>query len=134
MNRHAPLSVTLVSVAAAALLVGCGSVPAGETAGTPRTDETAETVESAGAAELPDGVSYVVEGFAFAPLTVAPGQVVDVVDGDAEPHTLTAVDGSFDTGSFDAAEPGRFTAPTTPGTYDFTCTVHPSMTGTLTVR
>ncbi|MFC3688892.1 hypothetical protein [Aquipuribacter hungaricus] len=131
MNRHAPLSLTLVSVAAAALLVGCGSAPAGETAG---TAESVETVESAGAVELPDGVSYVVEGFAFAPLTVAPGQVVDVVDGDAEPHTVTAVDGSFDTGSFDAAEPGRFTAPTTPGTYDFTCTVHPSMTGTLTVR
>jgi len=57
-----------------------------------------------------------------------------VLDGDDEPHTITAEDGSFDTGAFDKADPGSFTAPSEPGTYDFVCSIHPSMHGTLTVR
>lgn len=101
------------------MLAGCGS---------------SASSDGAAAAGLPEGASYVVKDYAFPALTVSPGQVVDVVDEDGEPHTLTAKDGSFDTGSFDAAMPGRFTAPTKPGTYEFTCSIHPSMTGTLTVR
>ncbi|WP_211253534.1 MULTISPECIES: cupredoxin domain-containing protein [Actinomycetes] len=79
-------------------------------------------------------MAYTVADYAFAPLTVAPGQEVEVVDSDAEAHTLTAIDGSFDTGSFDNSSPGTFTAPDKPGTYDFVCEIHPSMTGTLTVQ
>ena len=41
-------------------------------------------------------MAYTVADYAFAPLTVAPGQEVEVVDSDAEAHTLTAIDGSFD--------------------------------------
>jgi plastocyanin len=57
------------------------------------------------------------------------------------PHSLTADDGSFDTGIVDpGAEQGRFAgsnesiALDTPGTYTFHCEIHPAaMTGTLTV-
>lgn len=118
VNRSLRLFVLLTP--AAALLAGCGSSsPSGGAADT---------------AVLEKGASYVVEDYAFPPLTVSPGQAVDVVDQDEEPHTLTADDGSFDTGSFDNADPGRFIAPTTPGRYEFACSIHPSMTGTLTVR
>jgi len=105
------------AVAAALLLSGCGS-------GEPSTTSAASTPD--------DG--YLVQDYTFAPLTASPGQVVRVLDGDDEPHTLTAEDGSFDTGSFDKTEPGTFTAPTKPGTYAFVCSIHPSMHGTLTVR
>lgn len=70
----------------------------------------------------------------FPALTVAPGARVSVTNGDDEPHTVTATDGAFDTGPFDASSPGAFTAPSTPGTYAITCTVHPSMHGTVVVR
>lgn len=76
----------------------------------------------------------VIQDYRFPELTAAPGATVTVVDADGEPHTVTADDGSFDTGSFDSSAPGTFVAPTSPGSYPFHCTVHPSMRGTLTVR
>jgi plastocyanin len=113
------LFVRIPAAAVAALLIaGCGS--------------DASSVPPA--ASTPAGDGYLVEDYTFTPLTVAPGQQVRVLDGDDEPHTVTAEDGSFDTGSFDKAEPGTFTAPTKPGTYEFFCKIHPSMQGTLTVR
>ncbi len=80
------------------------------------------------------GEPYTVSDYRFTPLIVSPGQKVEVVDEDDEPHTLTAIDGAFDTGSFDRTNPGSFTAPNEPGTYEFICEIHPSMTGTLTVQ
>ncbi len=113
------LFVLIPAAAVAGLLIsGCGS----------------DGSSAPPAASAPAGDGYVVKDYTFGPLTVAPGQQVRVLDGDDEPHTLTAEDGSFDTGSFDKAEPGTFTAPTKPGTYAFLCKIHPSMQGTLTVR
>ena len=67
------------------------------------------------------------------PRTVAAGAVVQVSNADAEAHTLTAEDGTFDTGSVDGGTVVSFTAPTVPGTYSFYCDIHPSMTGSLVV-
>lgn len=137
MNRSAQLDVLLymrlllviATVSTPLLLAACGS-SSQDTA--PAPTRASSSTSSGGM--LPDGEPYTVSGYAFTPLTVAPGQVIEVVDGDGEPHTLTAADGSFDTGSFDAGTPGTFTAPDKPGTYDFTCEIHPSMMGTLTVQ
>ncbi|MGH1504238.1 MAG: cupredoxin domain-containing protein [Acidimicrobiales bacterium] len=75
-----------------------------------------------------------IEGFAFSGSgTFQPGQTIEVVNADGAPHTLTANDGSFDTGNLDGGGRAQLTLPTTPGTYSFFCAVHPSMTGTLTV-
>jgi plastocyanin len=79
-------------------------------------------------------VSITIEGFAFeSGITVAPGQTVTVVNADGAPHTLTATNDEFDTGRLSGGASGTFVAPSEPGTYDFFCAVHPSMTGTLTV-
>lgn len=76
-----------------------------------------------------------ISGFAFGPpLTVAPGQVVSIVNADPVPHTVVADDKqSFDV---QVGPNGRafLTAPTAPGSYPFTCTIHPMMHGTLIVR
>lgn len=124
MDRTRGTRALLTVVAATAALTACSA------------DTGVESGAESGAAgaALAEGTPYVVEDYSFPPLAVAPGQVVEVVDKDGEPHTLTATDGSFDTGSFEAGDPGRFTAPSKAGTYAFTCTIHPSMTGTLTVR
>ncbi|MEU8133756.1 cupredoxin domain-containing protein [Streptodolium elevatio] len=72
--------------------------------------------------------------FAPKPLTVAPGAVVTVVNKDDTPHTATAVkDKAFNTGTIEGGQTGTFTAPTTPGTYNYICTIHQFMTGTLIV-
>ncbi|WP_236652125.1 cupredoxin domain-containing protein [Streptacidiphilus neutrinimicus] len=79
----------------------------------------------------------VVDNFAYQPmaLTVAPGQTVTVVNHDSTAHTLTATSNhAFDTGRIDAGATGSFTAPTTPGSYSYICTIHQFMHGTVTVR
>jgi len=83
---------------------------------------------------LPDTV--VIKNFAFGPatMTVAPGTKITVVNQDRAPHTVTAVNKSFDTGTIAGGKSGQITAPSTPGTYPYICTIHPSMAGTLIVK
>lgn len=77
-----------------------------------------------------------ISGFAFSPttLTVAPGATITVTNNDSAPHSVTANDNSFDTGLLAKGKSATFTAPSTPGTYLYFCTAHPSMTGTLIVQ
>ena len=56
-----------------------------------------------------------------------------MVNQDSAPHTVTADDGSFDASAAPSGGTGSFTAPATPGSYAFHCSVHPNMHGTLTV-
>jgi plastocyanin len=75
-----------------------------------------------------------IEGFAFSPadLTVAVGDTITVTNNDGAPHTLTAEDGSFDTGRLDRGESAEITL-TSAGTFLFKCAFHPAMRGTITV-
>jgi plastocyanin len=74
-------------------------------------------------------------------LTVAAGTTLLVANVGGKPHTLTADDGSFDTGTITpGAEGGRFAGKnasvtlTEPGTFKFHCEVHPAaMKGVVTV-
>ena len=80
------------------------------------------------------GPSIEIAGFAFSDLaSVSPGTEIRVRNADSAPHTVTATDGSFDTGVLDTGTEAVFTAPATPGSFDFFCAVHPSMTGQLVV-
>jgi plastocyanin len=86
------------------------------------------------ATALPSTV--VIKNFAFGPasLVVAPGTKITVLNQDRAPHTVTAVNKSFDSGTIPAGQRGEFTAPSSPGTYPYVCTIHPSMTGVLIVK
>jgi plastocyanin len=74
-------------------------------------------------------------------LTVQTGSALVVANIGGAPHTLTADNGSFDTGIISPGpEGGRFAGsnavirPTKPGSFKFHCEVHPQvMRGTLTV-
>ncbi|HSU16877.1 cupredoxin domain-containing protein [Longimicrobium sp.] len=67
-------------------------------------------------------------GFSPASLAVRPGDEVVFVNRDAVPHTATADDRAWDTGSI-AAGDSAVVKVTGGGTYK--CTFHPTMTGTL---
>ena len=67
------------------------------------------------------------------PRTAPAGAVVQVTNADAAAHTLTATSGAFDTGVVDQGATASFTVPAEPGTYEFICEIHPSMTGSLVV-
>lgn len=124
------LRITFVAFVAAALVAaGCSSNT--EPAAAPVTEITPEIV----ATEAPaDGPTIQIEGFAFSTLDpVAPGTEITVNNRDGAPHTLTADDGSFNTGGLDGSSTITITAPDVPGTYTFVCNIHPSMTGSVTV-
>ena len=114
--------VVVVGVVGLLGVAGCGA------ATTPAPPATG----GAGASASASG-EFTIKAYKFPAFTASPGQKLTLVDGDSEPHTVTADDGSFDSGSFDNTAPGSLVAPTKPGTYAVHCTVHPSMHGTLTV-
>ena len=68
------------------------------------------------------------------PLTVAPGTKITVINQDRAPHTVTADDKSFDSGTISGGQRGEVTAPSKPGSYSYICTIHQYMKGTLIVQ
>ena len=75
-----------------------------------------------------------ISDFRFEPTTmnVTRGTTITWTNEDSAPHTATAEDGSFDTGRLndgDSAE-AEFE---TPGTFEYICAFHPSMTGRIVV-
>ena len=75
------------------------------------------------------------KNFAFVPetVTIRPGQSVRFVQDDDTPHTVTAVDKSFDSGNLNQKDTWRHTF-ATEGTYKFICAYHPYMKGTVIVK
>jgi plastocyanin len=75
-----------------------------------------------------------IDSVAFVPetLTVHQGDTVTWVNKDPFPHTVTAK-GAFDSHSIAAGASWRYVARKT-GVYDYICTLHPNMTGRLTVE
>ena len=76
-----------------------------------------------------------IANFAFNPdeLTVPEGGTVSIANEDSASHTFTSEDGGFDL-ELGGNTTGIATLTVGPGSYDFLCTIHPSMTGTLTVE
>jgi len=72
--------------------------------------------------------------FAFAPatLTITVGDTVTWTNRDAVAHTATSTTGVFDSRDLEQGESYSVTF-TAPGTYDYLCTPHPSMTGRVVV-
>ena len=95
-------------------------------------DADAESDDAGDAAASGDD-TITIEDFAFDGVTeVAVGTTVVVTNVDSAPHTWTAVDGAFDSGSLGQGETFEFTFDT-PGSFEYFCNFHPSMTGTITV-
>jgi len=73
--------------------------------------------------------------FMFAPtsLTVAAGSTVTWTNRDDEPHSVVSASGLFRSGALDTNESFSFRFDK-PGTYRYTCSIHPRMVGTIVVR
>jgi len=86
------------------------------------------------AASAQDEVTVSIQDFFFEPdqITVAPGTTVTWVNDGEEPHTSTADDGTWDSGTLQPGESFSFTFDE-PGDYSYLCEIHPDMTATITV-
>jgi plastocyanin len=147
--RFAPLVILLVLLALGIASCGGDDSTTGETAATgAETESETETQEEAGGEGEPESEgstpapsgearkSEKVEIVNFAydpdPVTIAEGGKVTWVNEDSAPHTATADDGSFDTGTL---EEGKLKSETfkEPGEYTYFCEIHPDMHGTVQV-
>ena len=72
-------------------------------------------------------------GFVPADLTVTLGDTVEWVNKDPFPHTATSDTGGFDSKKIPAGKSWKYTT-TKKGDFDYVCTYHDNMTGTLHVR
>ncbi|MDH3307600.1 MAG: cupredoxin family copper-binding protein [Acidimicrobiia bacterium] len=90
------------------------------------------TAPTAGQAGTTTAVS--IDSFAYMPqtITVAVGETVEWTNDQSVGHTVTADDGSIDSGTMANQATFAMTFETA-GTFAYHCTIHPNMTGTVTV-
>lgn len=90
---------------------------------------------TAGGGAAVTGTAVEMRQMTFAPqrLEVSAGATVEWTNRDQVEHTITANDGSWDSGPIAPGGSWRHTFDT-PGTYSFHCTPHPFMTGVVVVR
>jgi plastocyanin len=76
-----------------------------------------------------------IDNFAFAPqhLTVKAGTTVTWTNEDDIPHTVTSSNKAFRSKALDTNDKFSFTF-TTPGEYEYFCSLHPHMTGAIVVE
>ena len=111
------------------------SVTPGMTGGASPASGAAPQAPASTTAPAPTGPNAVsISNFAFAPatLTVPVGTTVTWTNHDEEPHTVVAGDGSFHSPGLgtDATFSNTFA---TAGTFDYVCSIHPFMHGTVVV-
>lgn len=128
------MALTLAACSSGGSATSSGGGPVSTTSTRPAPQASTSTTAAGGTA--PTGSTGVtIKNFAFSPstVTVAPGATVTVTNEDQVAHTITAVDGKFDTGAIQPGSSKTFTAPNTAGSYPYICSIHQYMMGTLTV-
>jgi plastocyanin len=113
------------------------STSSGQESGSAETQESgAETTESepapSGEAAKSEKVQIVEFTYEPDPVVVQAGGKVIWQNEDTAPHTATADDGSFDTGTIEQGKVGSATFKE-PGTFTYFCEIHPTMHGTVEV-
>lgn len=141
-----PVLVLLVAIGLVAFGVsGCGDDDGGEgdagsatvTEATTESEDTATGEAGDDSAPSGDAVRSAkveIEDFAYDPdpVTIEEGGKAIWINRDSAPHTATAEDGSFDTGTLEEGKLGSATFKES-GTYAYICTIHPEMEGTVEV-
>jgi len=125
------LAVLALLAVGALVAAGCGGSSNNNQSGSPTT--TAAATTTAGGASG-GSTTATIQNFAFHPATVnaKAGQKVTWSNDDSTTHTVTADDGSFDSGNL---SPGKSFSTTLAksGTVKYHCSIHSFMHGTISV-
>ncbi|MDT2009277.1 copper-binding protein [Rhodococcus opacus] len=113
-------------------LTACSNDGATTTASTDMSMTGTMPAAAPGAAAAANEI--VIAGFAYSvPAAVSPGDRITVRNDDTAEHTVTSdAAGAFDV-EIEGGGTATLTVPSTPGTYAFHCTYHPSMHAGLVV-
>jgi plastocyanin len=95
-------------------------------------EATASEPAPSGEAQKAEKVQIVEFSYEPDPVVVQVGGKVTWQNEDTAPHTATADDGSFDTGTIEKGKLGSATFKE-PGTFTYHCEIHPTMHGTVEV-
>ena len=92
-------------------------------------------ITSLAAAGEPAAAEVKIDNFSFAPalVTVPVGTQVTWTNRDDIPHTVVTDDAAIKSRALDTDEKFTFTF-TKPGTYQYFCSIHPKMKGTVIVK
>jgi len=122
MKRLFSLAVVALALVALVALVGCSS-------STPATTPSTSSGSSSSSA----GTAVSIANFAFNPadVTIKVGDTMTWTNNDSVPHTVTGT--GFDSGSLAQGKTYSHKFDTA-GTFDYHCSVHPSMTAKITVQ
>jgi plastocyanin len=112
-----------IAVLSAALVFGMGTLAIGQ------------KNFLAGAQQKPETLEVKIDNFSFGPatLTVPVGTSVTWTNRDDIPHTVVSTEGVFKSKVLDTDEKFSFTF-SKAGTYPYFCSIHPKMTGKVTVQ
>lgn len=120
------MGTVLVMVVFTLVLAGCSD--SGSDSATTSGDTATTDADPGVDAEI------TIEGFAFSGTGSVPvGSTVVATNQDGVTHTWTSVDEVWDSGSLGNGDSFEFTF-TDPGEYDYFCSIHPQMTGSITVE
>lgn len=138
MKRELVILLILFSVF---LAIGCAGNNTGQTpnsTGAPAAT-SAETPGTANSSETPavsaggKTIDVTIQGFAFNPssITISPGDTVKWTNMDSATHTVTG--DNISSGNLKNGDTYEQTF-TKPGTYNYQCSIHPSMKGMIVVK
>ena len=110
------------------------TAPAGQESGSAETTEGEAESEPAPSGEAAKAEKVQIVEFTYEPdpVVVQVGGKVTWQNEDSAPHTATADDGSFDTGTIEKGKIGSETFKEA-GTFTYFCEIHPTMHGTVEV-
>jgi plastocyanin len=130
MHRFRIRLVISAVAAGITVLAGCGGLPAASTPAASAPPPAGTSIQDAPVAT--DTVA--IQNFAFSPaiVTVKAGTTVTWTNRDQDPHTATAMSGPFRSPTLNNGESYHYTF-TTPGRFEYLCTIHPFMTATVVV-
>lgn len=126
-----------VATMSSALLDGssCLPTPTPSATSAPTTPDATGTPDSGATGTPATGSTVTIDNFAFSPttLTVSAGTTVTWVNNDTAAHTVTADDGSFDSGNLAPGDSFTHTF-TSAGSISYHCNYHPNMVATVVVN
>lgn len=129
-------SALVAAVLSGVLLFGAcgGDSDDASTTDTSDTSAVPDSPETAGGGEAATS-AIAIKDFKFAPETLKAkvGDEITVTNKDSATHTVTAKDKSFDTGNLDEGAEKTITVAKA-GTFEYVCSIHDYMTGTIEVE